>query len=86
VHRIGQTKPVLVIRLAVEDSVEDHILVLQQRKKALAIQAIERGADGVSALTRQDLEALFGPASSGPGLRQGARFEGATGDAADEAT
>jgi superfamily II DNA or RNA helicase len=94
VHRIGQTKPVLVLRLAVEDSVEDHILVLQERKRALAIQAIERGADGVSALTRADLEALFGPGGAGPGLRGdkrelevlrgGARFEGISGDVGEE--
>jgi superfamily II DNA or RNA helicase len=69
VHRIGQTKPVLVIRLAVEDSVEDHILVLQERKKALAISAIESEADGVKHLTRADLEAIFGTTGGGPGLR-----------------
>lgn len=68
VHRIGQTKPVLVIRLAVEDSVEDHILVLQSRKKALALSAIESDADGVKHLTRADLEAIFG-GSTGPSLR-----------------
>jgi superfamily II DNA or RNA helicase len=64
VHRIGQTKPVLVIRLAVEDSVEDHILTLQQRKRGLAHGAIEADADGVKRLTRQDLEAvLSGPSA-----------------------
>jgi len=68
VHRIGQTKPVLVLRLAVEESVEDHILVLQERKRALAISAIESEADGVKHLSRADLEAIFG-AGSGPVLR-----------------
>ncbi len=61
VHRIGQTKPVLVIRLAVEDSVEDHILVLQERKRRLASSAIEAEGDGVKQLSRADLEAIFGP-------------------------
>ena len=69
VHRIGQTKPVLVIRLAVEDSVEDHILVLQERKRALAQSAIESEADGVKNLTRADLEAIFGTAGGGPSLK-----------------
>jgi superfamily II DNA or RNA helicase len=69
VHRIGQTKPVLVIRFAVEDSVEDHILVLQERKRALAISAIESQADGVKHLTRADLEAIFGTGPTGPALR-----------------
>ena len=69
VHRIGQTKPVLVLRFAVEDSVEDHILVLQERKRALAISAIESQADGVKHLTRADLEAIFGTGPTGPALR-----------------
>ena len=69
VHRIGQTKPVLVIRIAVEDSVEDHILVLQERKRALATSAIEAQSDGVKHLTRADLEAIFGTGSTGPALR-----------------
>ena len=69
VHRIGQTKPVLVIRLAVEDSVEDHILVLQERKRRLAHSAIESEADGIKRLSRADLEAIFGSASGGATLR-----------------
>ena len=69
VHRIGQTKPVLVIRFAVEESVEDHILVLQERKRKLAVSAIESQADGVKHLTRADLEAIFGTGTSGPLLR-----------------
>ncbi len=69
VHRIGQTKPVLVIRLAVEDSVEDQILVLQERKRHLASSAIESEAEGVKQLTRADLEAIFGTGNQGAGLR-----------------
>jgi superfamily II DNA or RNA helicase len=68
VHRIGQTKPVLVLRLAVEDSVEDSILALQSRKKALAQSAIESESDGVKQLTRADLEAILGD-GAGPRLR-----------------
>lgn len=68
VHRIGQTKPVLVLRLAVEDSVEDSILALQSRKKALANSAIESEADGLKQLTRADLEAILGD-GMGPRLR-----------------
>ncbi len=82
VHRIGQTKPVLVIRLAVEDSVEDHILVLQERKRALVTSAIESEADGVKRLTRADLEAIFG-GNQGPGLRHATPLGSALMDAED---
>lgn len=59
IHRIGQTHPVLVHRLVAKDSVEERILELQKRKRALAEAAIERGAGG-GALTRDDLMYLLG--------------------------
>lgn len=36
VHRIGQKEEVKVVRLIVKDSVEERILVIQERKKKLA--------------------------------------------------
>ena len=36
VHRVGQTKPVKVIRFIVKDSIEEQILKLQERKQLLA--------------------------------------------------
>lgn len=59
IHRIGQERPVLVHRLVAKDSVEERILELQKRKRALAEAAIERGTGG-SALTRDDLMYLLG--------------------------
>jgi SNF2 family DNA or RNA helicase len=57
-HRIGQDKPVLVYRLVAEDTVEERIIALQQRKRALAEAALG-GADQASAITRDDLMALL---------------------------
>ena len=57
-HRIGQDRPVLVTRLVAEDTVEERILALQERKRALADAALG-GGDGAGSLTREDLMALL---------------------------
>ncbi|KAJ3320463.1 hypothetical protein HDV06_005286 [Boothiomyces sp. JEL0866] len=59
VHRIGQTNVVKVYRLAVDDSVEDRILVLQEQKRALADGALGEGEFKLPRLTREDLRFLF---------------------------
>ncbi len=55
-HRIGQNRPVMVYRLVAEDTVEEGILALQEKKRALSEAALG-GATG--ALTRGDLLALL---------------------------
>jgi SNF2 family DNA or RNA helicase len=57
-HRIGQTRPVLVHRLVARETVEERILELQTRKRALADAALG-GLDPAGALTREDLLALL---------------------------
>jgi superfamily II DNA or RNA helicase len=53
-HRIGQDRPVMVYRIVASDTVEEKILVLQERKRALADAAL--GGDRVGApITREDL-------------------------------
>ncbi|XP_027346537.1 helicase-like transcription factor CHR28 isoform X2 [Abrus precatorius] len=60
-HRIGQTRPVTVLRLTVRDTVEDRILALQQKKRMMVASAF--GEDGTggrqSRLTVDDLKYLF---------------------------
>ncbi|MDD9970428.1 MAG: DEAD/DEAH box helicase [Myxococcales bacterium] len=58
-HRIGQDRPVLVHRLVASDTVEERMLELQQRKRALAAAATG-DAGQVGGLTRDDLLALLG--------------------------
>jgi len=53
-HRIGQDQPVMVYRLVAADTVEERILALQQRKRALAEAALG-GAEGAAPLNRDDL-------------------------------
>jgi SNF2 family DNA or RNA helicase len=57
-HRIGQTRPVMVYRLVAENTVEERILKLQGRKRAIAEAAVG-GADQAAAITRTELMALL---------------------------
>jgi superfamily II DNA or RNA helicase len=57
-HRIGQTRPVMVYRLVATDTVEERVLALQARKRALAETAL--GAGDASSITRDELLELLG--------------------------
>jgi len=62
-HRIGQKQPVFVYKLLTEGTVEERILALQERKKALA-EGIYRKGTGegeLAQLTDEDLKVLFEP-------------------------
>jgi DNA repair protein RAD5 len=43
VHRIGQTRPVVVTRFVIKESIEESILKLQEGKRVLASSALEKG-------------------------------------------
>ncbi|HEY6558581.1 MAG TPA: DEAD/DEAH box helicase [Polyangiaceae bacterium] len=57
-HRIGQDRPVMVYRLVARDTVEERILALQERKRALFDAALGDAA-GAVAITREELLALL---------------------------
>ncbi len=57
-HRIGQDRPVVSCKLVAEDTVEERILELQARKRALVGAALDEEALARS-LSRDDLAALF---------------------------
>lgn len=57
-HRIGQERPVLVHRFVARDTVEEGILRLQEKKRALADAAVGDGGAGAS-ITRDELLALL---------------------------
>ncbi len=59
-HRIGQTRPVLVLKMVVADTVEDRILKLQAEKRSLASAAIDADVDGIKKLSKDDLLAILG--------------------------
>jgi superfamily II DNA or RNA helicase len=57
-HRIGQQRPVTVYRLIAKDTIEEGMLQLQQRKRALQEAALAEGG-AAGGLTREDLLELL---------------------------
>ncbi len=60
-HRLGQTKPVFVYKLVTVGTVEEKILVMQQKKRSLLEGLFEENATKNTGITIEDLDFLFGP-------------------------
>ena len=58
-HRIGQTKNIFAYRMICKDTIEDKIMQLQEKKRALAKELIADDTSFVKALTKEDVEYLF---------------------------
>jgi len=58
-HRIGQRKPVFVYRLITKDSIEESIMALQDRKRALAAELIEENPRSLLSLGEEELVSFF---------------------------
>ncbi|MEM9774744.1 MAG: SNF2-related protein [Chloroflexota bacterium] len=58
-HRIGQDRPVFVYKLITENSVEEKILELQQRKQKLVDQLISTESSFFKNLNADDIQVLF---------------------------
>lgn len=56
-HRIGRERPVFVHRLIAKDTVEERVMALQDKKRALG-QFVD-GADPTTGITREELEELL---------------------------
>ncbi|KAJ7721949.1 SNF2 superfamily protein [Mycena maculata] len=60
VHRLGQTRKVIVRRLVIADTVEDRILALQERKQSLADGSLGEGkGKKIGRLSVRELASLF---------------------------
>ena len=57
-HRIGQERPVMIYRIVARETVEERVLALQQRKRALAEAALA-GSDRAASITREELLQLL---------------------------
>jgi superfamily II DNA or RNA helicase len=57
-HRIGQDRPVMVYRMVAKDTVEERILALQEKKRAMADAALGE-ASQAAAITKEELLGLL---------------------------
>ncbi len=58
-HRIGQTKKIFAYRMICKDSIEEKILLLQEKKKLVADDIISTEAGFMKKLTQDDIVELF---------------------------
>jgi len=59
VHRIGQCRPVCATRIIIENSIEERILSLQDKKKMIFDGTVGGNPEALSKLTEDDLRFLF---------------------------
>ena len=58
-HRIGQTQKVFAYKMICKDTIEEKILQLQHKKKALSDDLISEEKSFIKKLTKDDVEFLF---------------------------
>jgi SNF2 family DNA or RNA helicase len=58
-HRIGQDRPVMVFRLVAENTIEDKVMALRDRKQALFDALLAEDGQFSTALTAADVRALL---------------------------
>lgn len=64
-HRLGQEKPVFVYKLITEGTIEEKILTLQEKKRALIDNLFEKKAQQKFSIDENDLKEFFAPISAG---------------------
>jgi DNA repair protein RAD16 len=58
-HRLGQFKTIKAVRFVIENSIEDRILALQEKKRLIFEGTIGGDNESLSKLTAEDLRFLF---------------------------
>lgn len=59
IHRIGQYKPIRIMRFVIENTIEERILKLQEKKELVFEGTIGGSSDALGKLTEADLRFLF---------------------------
>ena len=58
-HRIGQTRPVTVLKLVSFNTIEEKVIKLQELKKGIATSLIKEGDEGIAKLSKDDIKYLL---------------------------
>ncbi|KAG5192746.1 P-loop containing nucleoside triphosphate hydrolase protein [Tribonema minus] len=64
-HRMGQFKPIHAVRFIIEDTIEERILKLQDKKRLVFDSTVGGDAGSLARLTVDDLRFLFSPGGCG---------------------
>ncbi|KAK9684087.1 hypothetical protein RND81_10G185400 [Saponaria officinalis] len=59
IHRIGQYKPIRIVRFVIEGTIEERLLELQERKQLLFEGTVGGSADTIAKMTKEDLMFLL---------------------------
>lgn len=59
IHRLGQYRPIRIVRMIIENSIESRIIQLQEKKAALFDATIGKDIGAMSRLTQEDFQFLF---------------------------
>ncbi|MDQ1412235.1 MAG: hypothetical protein QOE07_823 [Acidimicrobiaceae bacterium] len=60
IHRIGQTRKVMVYRLVAKDTIEEKVMALKQKKSALFASVMDAGGFESGAMTAADIRSMLG--------------------------
>ncbi|KAI5660601.1 hypothetical protein M9H77_19924 [Catharanthus roseus] len=59
IHRIGQYKPIRIVRFVIKDTIEERILKLQEKKELVFEGTVGGSSEALAKLTEADLRFLF---------------------------
>ncbi|GME95658.1 unnamed protein product [[Candida] boidinii] len=59
VHRFGQKRPIRIVHLCIEDSIESRIIELQEKKSAMIDATINHDDQALNRLSSTDMQFLF---------------------------
>lgn len=59
IHRIGQHRPIRIVKLVIEDSIESRIIELQEKKANMVKATLDRDQKAANQLSAADMQFLF---------------------------